>query len=183
MINAKKNKLAVLVGTALLLIITVSALAATIKLKNGRVLNGTIAERTKNEIKVVTSYGVITFTPAEIDTINGRKLSAPAAAKKSPAKTTAVTSKTTPKKVQKTVAPVKKKVTPKKAVATVAEPVVTADTTTPVNVTASTETVPVSAPARSSIPLLAIIFGLLVIVVTVVYVMAVIKRNKNRSNY
>ena len=169
----KKNKLAVLTCTALLLFISVSVLAATIKLKNGRVLNGTIAERTKNEIKVVTSYGVITFAPAEIDTINGRKLSTPAPAKKS----------TAPKKVQKPIVPVKKKVTPKKAVLPAAAPVVAVDTTTPANVTASTETVPVSAPAKSPISLSAIIFAVLVIVITAVYIMLIIKRHKNRSNY
>lgn len=183
----RKNFLSLLFILSLMLLASASSWAETIKLKNGRVFDGAIADDRDGEIKVLMKSGVVTFSRSEIYSIDGKLLSPPKAVKKPAAKTTSVKStavapKPVTKKVQKVAAPVKKKAAPKKPVAPVPAPapVVAVDTTT-VTVVVSTDTAPVP-QSGSSISLFAVIFAILVIVIIAAVIMVIVKRIKNRSS-
>jgi len=182
----RKKTLSLLFILSSMLFMNALSWAETIRLKNGRIFDATIVEKNSREIKVVMRSGVVTFTPDEIDTIDGRKLTPPPVknpAAKPAVKTAPVAPKIEPKKAQEPPAPVKKKSAKAKPVTKEVSPAPAASTTTFTNFTASTDTAP-APPARSSsrspLSLSAVLFAVVVLVIVAVVIFFIIKRIKNR---
>jgi len=101
----QQRYLFIILTIALMLCVGASAWAETIRLKNGRIFDGIVADESGGEVKIVMKSGVITFSRNEIDSIDGRKLTPPPPAKKPVAKKTvksaAVASGPAKKKQQK----------------------------------------------------------------------------------
>ncbi len=102
----RKRYLLIILSVALMLIVGTAAWTETIRLKNGRVFDGIIAEKNDDEYKIVMKSGVITLTRDEIDSIDGRKLNPPPVKKpvvQETEKPVTVTAETTPKQEQEPV--------------------------------------------------------------------------------
>lgn len=78
----RKRSLTLILLLAFILIVCSSAWAETIRLKNGRIFDGIVADESDGEVKVVMKSGVVIFSRDEIDSIDGRKLTPPLPVKK-----------------------------------------------------------------------------------------------------
>ncbi len=164
----KQRSLFVIFWLALMMVACASAWAETIKLKNGRIFEGEIAEESGEEVRIIMKSGIVTFSRDEIASIGDRKisekdikeavksLSTPVPVKKPAAKKTtasAAASKPVQKKKQKAVTKVKKQGTPGKTAQPINLPAATTETITFTSFAASTDTVtsassvPISSPA------------------------------------
>jgi hypothetical protein len=180
---SRQRALCIIFSISLLMIMCASAWAETIRLKNGRMFEGIVADEKGNEVKILMKSGIVTFSRNEIDSIGDRKispkeikeavkkLSAPTPAKKPVAiktvKRTSAAPKTEQKKEQKAVPQVKQQRTPRKA----AQP-----ENLPEAAVVSTDTVPSATKAPISTP--AVIFAIFVLAIFIFVIVLMIKRMK-----
>lgn len=160
----RKHCLSIILTIALMLLVSASAWAETIRLKNGRIFDGEFIEEIDDEFKILMNSGIMTFSRDEIESIGDRKitqkeikeavnsLSAPPAAKKpvvkKKVKPAAVTTKTAPKKKQNKIVKVKKIVPQVKAKETSTFTQFTASTDTVTPVSSAPVSAPVTLPAK-----------------------------------
>lgn len=178
----------IILAIALILIVFSTSWAETIRLKNGRIFDGIVADESGGEIKVVMKSGVVTFSRDEIYSIDGRILTPPPKVKKpvmkKPVKSAAITSPPKPKKVQKAVKPVKKPVAQDKDAQPANLPAVATGTTTFTQFAASTDTAsaqvippnPLPAKPKKGASLNAIADIIIIAIVLIAIVIVLIKK-------
>lgn len=164
----RQKSLFIIFWITLMWIVCASAGAETIRLMNGRIFDGEIAEESGDEVKILMKSGIVTFSRDEIASIGDRKisekdtkkavksLSAPVALKKpvvkKTIKTVTLASKPAQKKKQKAQVKVSKQVPRSKAAQPAVLPAVAVDTATVNSLSASTDTAPLVSTAPIASP-------------------------------